>query len=165
MVGLAPQNGTFAGRTVEPMTGFDLTPLLVGKAAAAHPADVALGYEVAGNSVVFKGDLKLVKNLPPYGDGKWALYDIANDPGETRDLSTSNPRAFQTMQSDFAAFAKRDQVLPMPPGYTAPKQVETNGMRDRLWPQLRALAVWVAGGLGLLIGGIAAFRRRRKLAV
>lgn len=165
MVGLAPQNGTFAGRTVEPMTGFDLTPLLVGKAAAAHPADVALGYELAGNSVVFKGDLKLVKNLPPYGDGKWALYDIAKDPGETRDLSMSNPLAFQTMQSDFAAFAKRDQVLPMPPGYTAPKQVETNGMRDRLWPQLRALAVWVAGGLGLLIGGIAAFRRRRKLAV
>ncbi len=66
------------------------------------------------------------------------------------------------MQADYAAYAKRDQVLDMPPSYTAPSQVEANAKRDRLYPQLRELALWVAGGLGLIIGGIIAWRRRRR---
>jgi arylsulfatase A-like enzyme len=143
------------------MTGRDLSPLLTG-AASVHPADEAIGYELSGNAVVWKGDWKLVKNLPPYGDGRWALYDIAADPGETRDLAAAEPARSKLMQADYAAYAARDRVLAMPAGYSAPQQVEANAKRDRLYPQLRELAVWVAGGLGLVIGGVVAFRRRRR---
>jgi hypothetical protein len=115
-----------------------------------------------GNAVLWKGDWKLVRNLPPYGDGRWALYNIVADPGETRDLAAAEPARFRAMQADYAAYAARDRVLAMPPGYTSMKQVEENGKRDRLYPQLRALGAWVAGGIGLVIGGVVAFRRRRR---
>ena len=145
----------------QPLVGHDLSPMLTG-AAGVHPADEAIGYELAGNAVVWKGDWKLVKNLPPYGDGHWALYDIVIDPGETRDLAAADPARARAMQADYAAYAVRDQVLAMPPGYSATKQVEANAKRDRLYPQLREFALWAAGGLGLIIGGVIAFRRRRK---
>ena len=164
MAGVQPQTGNFGGRAVEPMTGLDLTPMLTGAATAVHPANAAMGYELSGNAVLFKGDLKLVKNLPPYGDGNWALYDIVRDPGETRDLAASEPADFKAMLADYAAFAKRDQVLPMPPGYTATGQVEENAKRDRLWPKLRVIGMWAAGIGGLVIGGVVAFKRRRKQA-
>lgn len=160
LAGVAPQRGVFAGRTVEPMTGRDLTPLLTGAATSVRGPDEPLGYELSGNAVLFKGDWKLVRNLPPYGDGGWHLYDIVADPGETRDRAAAEPARFAAMQVDYAAFARADRVLPMPPGYAAPQQVQDNARRDRLWPQLRGLSPWLVIPLGLVIGGSIAWRRR-----
>lgn len=163
LAGVAGQQGTFAGRTVEPMTGYSLAPLLTGAAATAHPVDTPLGYELAGNAVLFKNDDKLVKNLPPYGDGKWALYDIIRDPGETTDLSISQPVRFAAMLADYESFAKRDQVLPMPPGYRALKQVQDNALRDLLIPRLLRLLPWAAGLVVLAFASLLWWRHRRKL--
>jgi arylsulfatase/uncharacterized sulfatase len=161
LVGVTPQQGSFAGRRVEPMIGMDLSPMLTGAASSVHAADKPLGYELSGNAVLFKGDYKLVKNLPPYGDGSWRLYNIAADPGEANDLSGSAPDRFVTMQKDYAAFAKANKVLPMPEGYTAPKQIFANALRTLLIPRL--LKLWPAGVL--LLTAIAAaiwWRRRRR---
>ncbi|PZN93081.1 MAG: arylsulfatase, partial [Alphaproteobacteria bacterium] len=162
LAGVAPQAGRFAGRTVEPMRGRDLTPLLTGGAARVHPADAALGYELSGNAVLFRGDLKLVRNLAPYGDGGWHLYDIVRDPGETRDLAAALPDEFRSMQVAYAAFAARDKVLPMPAGYRAPRQIEANALDELLVPRLLRLAPWVVGVLGLFVGGAIAWRRRAR---
>ena len=161
LVGVTPQQGSFAGRGVEPMIGADLTPMLTGAASSVHSANKPLGYELSGNAVLFKGDYKLVKNLPPYGDGRWRLYNIATDPGEANDLSGSAPDRFVTMQKDYAAFTKANKVLPMPEGYTAPKQIFANALRTLLIPRL--LKLWPAGVL--LLTAIAAaiwWRRRRR---
>lgn len=161
LAGVAPQQGRFAGRPVEPMTGVDLTPMLTGAALSVHSADKPLGYELSGNAVVFKGDYKLVKNLPPYGDGRWRLYNISADPGETVDLSGSDPARFAAMQKDYVAFAKANQVLPMPEGYTAPKQIFANAMRTLLVPRL--LELWPLGALlGIAIATAIWWRRRRN---
>ena len=160
LVGVTPQQGSFAGRGVEPMIGADLTPMLTGAASSVHSANKPLGYELSGNAVLFKGDYKLVKNLPPYGDGRWRLYNIATDPGEANDLSGSAPDRFVTMQQDYAAFAKANKVLPMPEGYTAPKQIFANALRTLLIPRLFAL--WPAGVLLLMATAAAIWRRRRR---
>ena len=138
-------------------------PMLTGSAAAVHPSNEPIGYELAGNAVIWKGDLKLVKNLPPYGDGGWHLYDIVRDPGETRDIAVSQPAAFTAMQADYAAYAARDHVLPMPAGYRAPEQVQANALHELLLPRLVRLLPWIAGFLGLVIGGAIAWRRRAFL--
>jgi arylsulfatase/uncharacterized sulfatase len=164
LAGVTPQQGRFAGRTVEPMTGKDLTPLLTGTATSVRDPMAPLGYELSGNAVLFRGDLKLVKNLPPYGDGNWHLYDIVSDPGETRDLATAMPTEFAQMKADYAAYARAERVLPMPIGYSAPQQVQDNARRERLEPRLRAFWPWLAGALGLVIGGTFAWRRRKKSA-
>ena len=151
---------TAPGKAV--ITGHSLMPMLTGAAPAVRAADAPLGYELSGNAVVWKGDLKLVRNLPPYGDGGWELYDIRNDPGETRDLAGAMPAAFAAMQADYAAWAKREGVLAMPPGYSAPQQILDNAIDELLWPRLRPILMWAAGGLGLVIGGIIAWRRRKS---
>ncbi|WP_426168396.1 arylsulfatase [Sandarakinorhabdus sp. DWP1-3-1] len=162
LAGVAAPAGRFGGRTVEPMQGRDLTPLLTGAATRVHPADEALGYELSGNAVLFRGDLKLVRNLAPYGDGAWHLYDIVRDPGETHDLAAARPDVFRSMQANYADFAARDQVLPMPAGYQAPRQIEANALDELLVPRLLRLMPWVVGVLGLFVGGAVAWRRREK---
>jgi arylsulfatase/uncharacterized sulfatase len=118
---------------------------------------------LSGNAVLFKGEYKLVKNLPPYGDGRWRLYNITTDPGETTDLSGSDPERFATMQTDYAAFAKANNVLPMPDGYTAPKQILANALRTLLIPRL--IALWPVGGLLLIVtAAVIWWRRRRRRA-
>jgi len=160
LAGFTPQQGSFAGRRVEPMIGMDLSPMLTGAASSVHSADKPLGYELSGNAVLFKGDYKLVKNLPPYGDGRWRLYNITADPGESNDLSGSDPQRFAAMQRDYAAFAKANNVLPMPEGYTAPKQIFANALRNLLIPRL--LALWPAGLLLVMVIATMIWWRRRR---
>lgn len=163
--GVAPQQGQWQGRAVEPMQGRSLLPLLTGAATRVHPEDEALGYELAGNAVLFRGDYKLVRNLKPYGDSVWRLYDIMRDPAETRDLAAAMPERARAMAAAYAAYARAERVLDMPPGYEAPKQVAENAQRDLVVPRLQRLlaaaAPWLLGVLGLVIGGVLAWRRRR----
>lgn len=154
---------TYRGKPVEPMTGANLWPVLTGAATGVHPATQAIGYELSGNAAVFRGDYKLVKNLPPTGTGEWHLYDIASDPGETHDLAGAMPSLFAALQRDYAAFASRDQVLPMPAGYTAEAQINRSGFNKSARPKLlKALAVLLA--LGALVTGAVWWRRRRRPA-
>jgi arylsulfatase/uncharacterized sulfatase len=134
--------------------------MLTGAAVSVHAADKPLGYELSGNAVLFKGDYKLVKNLPPYGDGRWRLYNISTDPGEANDLSGSDPDRFVAMQTDYAAFAKANKVLPMPDGYTAPKQIFANALRTLLIPRL--IALWPVGALLVMATAAAIWWRRRR---
>ncbi len=161
LAGVPGQQGHFNNRTVEPMIGRSLVPLLNATATIAHPVDAPLGYELSGNRALFKGDFKLVSNLPPYGDGQWHLYDIVKDPGETTDLSTLEPARFATMQADYRAFASANHILPMPPGYTAPKQIMDNALRELLVPRLLALWPYVAGFVGM-IAALVWWRKHRR---
>jgi arylsulfatase/uncharacterized sulfatase len=152
---------TYHDRPVEPMTGANLWPVLTGSSAGVHPATQAIGYELSGNAAVFRGDYKLVKNLPPTGTGEWHLYDIARDPGETHDLAGAMPTLFAALQRDYAAFAKRDQVLPMPAGYTAEAQINRNGFNKNVRPKLLQLLAGLLA-LGALVTGIVSWRRRKR---
>lgn len=161
LVGAPPQQGDFAGRTVAPISGQDLSPMLRDPAAKAHDPDRPVGYELSGNAVLFKGDYKLVKNLPPYGDGNWHLYNIVTDPGETTDLAAREPARFTQMQADYDVFAQTNGVLPMPEGYSAPKQIFDNALRALLVPRILAASPYLAG-LGAIIGALVWWPRRRR---
>jgi arylsulfatase/uncharacterized sulfatase len=145
-----------------PISGHSLVPMLRGGSAGVRAANEPLGYELSGNAVLWQGDLKLVKNLPPYGDGEWHLFDIVRDPGETTDLRRARPFAFRRMQAAYAAYAKADQVLAMPPGYTAPKQIMDNAWDDLFWPRTKPLLMRLAGALALIGAAVWAIKRRRK---
>lgn len=108
------------------MTGRSLRPLLAGTADRVYPADTAVGMEVAGNAALYRGDYKLLRNLPPFGDGKWKLYDIRRDPGETRDLRSEKPEILAGMLADYQAYSKQMGVLEVPEGYDAFRQITLN---------------------------------------
>lgn len=131
------------------LEGRSLLPALADPTASIHGDQQAIGYELSGNAVLYQGRFKLVKNLPPYGDGGWHLYDIVNDPAETRDLAQQEPVRFAAMQDEWGNWAAREHVLPMPPGYNAPDQIQANATRNllpgRLAPMLASLLFLMLG--------------------
>jgi arylsulfatase/uncharacterized sulfatase len=158
LAGVALPDGTHGGRPVAQPTGRSLLPVLRGEAERVRAPDEAVGYELAGNAALFRGELKLVRNLPPVGDGHWQLFDIAADPGETRDLAASRPEEFAAMQAEWARWADAHGVLPIPDGYEPRRQVMLNAMRFVYLPTL----AWVAAALALLGGAWYLWRRRRR---
>lgn len=154
----------YRGRAIEPMTGTSLLPMLLGNAGFVHPDDQPIGYELSGNAALFKGRWKLVKTLPPTGDGGWRLYDIVADPGETHDLMRRDPQRARAMRADYDAFARRDGILPMPPGYTADNQISANALAKFT----RLAFARAAPLIALVLAGLAAavaWRWRRRAAV
>ena len=154
-----PQPGrSHQGRAIEPMTGTSLLPVLQGQQARVHSPQEAIGYELSGNEALFKGDLKLIRNIPPVGDGLWHLYDIVNDPGETQDLQAQRPAEFKAMQADYAAWAQANGVLPMPEGYDPIQQVLINSLVHVYVPRYRVAALVL---LASVLAGVAWWLRRR----
>jgi arylsulfatase/uncharacterized sulfatase len=140
------------------MDGRSLRPVLTGAARSTWGPDEPVGVEVSGNAALFRGDYKIVRDMPPVGDGQWRLYNLASDPGETADLATDEPARFKQMLADYAAYETRVGVQPMPPGYTTTKQLTSNA----LGRQMRMIAVAGVGLLVLLLGGVVVLARRRS---
>lgn len=136
LVGVPQPDGHYAGVEVERITGSSMLPVLMGEAECVHAADEAIGYELAGNAALFKGDYKLVINLPPAGDGRWRLYDISRDPGETEDISDTHPLLFKEMRADYEVWAQKNNVLAMPKGYDYRIQAQIYGFHHAFLPAL-----------------------------
>ncbi len=132
---------TWDGQPVEPMIGKSLISLANGEAEGAHSPDEAIGYELGGNSALYRGDYKIVMDLGPDNDGKavadgeWHLYNLAIDPGESNDLRDSMPELFASMKADYEAYVKANGVLSVPDGYDQRRQVMSNSARIRRQPK------------------------------
>jgi arylsulfatase A-like enzyme len=161
VAGVEAPDGRYQGREVEALIGSSLLPVLLGRSEAVHPADHAIGYELSGNKALFRGNYKLLNNMPPVGDGQWHLYDIAADPGEVRNLRDALPEQFQSMQAAFDEYARANGVLPMPEGYNHLRQAQRYALRHAVIPQLKAALPAIVAGL-LLLAAIAVLRRRRR---
>lgn len=163
LAGVPLHGGTWQGRTVEPVAGRSLVPMLAGAPGSVH-GDAPIGYELSGNAALFRGDYKLVRNLPPTGDGRWRLFDLRADPGETRDLAAAMPERFAAMRADYAAFAKANGVLEMPAGYTADEQINRYAWEKQGRKRAIQAGLVLGGALLALLGLVWVFVRRRRAA-
>jgi arylsulfatase A-like enzyme len=142
-----PPAGSYAGRNVHPMSGRSLMPLLIGQGEHIHDPDEAIGYELAGNAALFKGDYKIVKDRGPVGDDAWHLFNFVTDPGETTDLKPELPELFAEMLEDYRIYERDHHVLPVPDGYDQRREVIFYTIRENPSP-----AFWSAvAAMGLLI--------------
>ena len=163
LAGVPVHDGSWQGKPVEPVTGRSLVPVLTGRAGNVH-GDAPLGYELSGNAALFRGDYKLVRNLAPTGDGKWRLYDIKTDPGETRDLTAAMPDRFAAMMTDYRAYAAANGVLDMPAGYTADEQINRYAWEHQGKKRAIKAGLWLGGGIAAIAALLWAWRRRRRRA-
>ena len=59
------------------------------------------------------GDWKLIfVPEPSGGTGKYALYDLATDPGETRDVSAEYPEIVEELSGKWDQYAKDNGIVP-----------------------------------------------------
>lgn len=161
IAGVEAPAGTYRSREVETMRGRSLLPLMTGQATRAHPPDEPVGYELAGNSALFKGDYKIVTDRGPIGDGQWHLFNFMTDPSEAHDLKEELPELFAEMREDYHTYAREHEVLPIPDGYDQRKEVIFYTLRNNPNPVfLSAVALLGLGLLFLLWRGARSLRRR-----
>ena len=132
LAGVEPPQGRHGGKPVETVIGRDLSPVIRGDAERIYGEHDAVGYELAGNAALFRGDYKIVYNRGPLGDDRWRLFNIKTDPGETNDLSNDLPEQLQNMLAAYERYVVDNHVLPMPVGYDHIKQLAINMMRKQL---------------------------------
>ncbi|TVV74707.1 arylsulfatase [Sphingomonas solaris] len=122
------QPASFAGHPILPYEGHSLRPVLAAQAEAVRPADESLGYELFFRRALRKGDWKAVF-LPRggtgytrngVGDGRWHLFNLARDPGETIDLATAEPARLTELVAAYDAYARAKGVVALPPETAAP---------------------------------------------
>lgn len=100
------EHGTsFQGREVEPMRGRSLSGLLSGKMDKVYTDEEYVGGEMQNGKWIRQGRLKAVSVSPPYGSGDWHLYDVLNDPGETRDLAAEKPEKLMELVKAWNQYA------------------------------------------------------------
>lgn len=114
LVGLANHQGRWQDKEVEPIIGKDFSAFLAGDDETVHGDSNPIGYELEGNSALFKGDYKAVINRTGQNDSDWHLFNIKNDPGETSDLAQDMPALLEEMIADYEIYVQTNNVLPMP---------------------------------------------------
>ena len=102
----------FEGRALEPMIGRSLADVLSGAATDAYGADDLIGGEAMDGKWMRRGDYKAVSIARPFGTGTWGLYNLAEDPGETRDLSAEMPDLSRELQTAWDRYAEEVGVVP-----------------------------------------------------
>jgi len=100
-----PHPGKYQGRKLERMRGKSLQGVLTGLTKAVYGADDLVGGEMQNGKWMRQGDLKAVSVAPPYGTGSWHLYNLADDPGETRDLAKTQPETLKKLQAAWDRYA------------------------------------------------------------
>lgn len=82
------------GREIEDIVGRSAWPHFTGKAPGVHaPTDAAGWVGTTAGGILIRGNRKIINEPPPGGTEStpWRLYDLAEDPGETRDLAAESP--------------------------------------------------------------------------
>lgn len=133
-----------------PVNGRSLRPALAGEAAPTYGPEVPVGMEVGGNAALFKGEYKLTKVSLPWGDARWRLYHLASDPGETKDLSESDPERYRTMLADYTNYERDLGVLRLPDDFNPHRQVRINAIQKQLHHYRYALVATAVALLALL---------------
>lgn len=109
-----------------PIAGRSLLPMIKGDADSVYSENDVRAIEVSGNSALYKGDFKITRSMPPVGDGQWHLFNLRADPGETNDLSESEPGVLADLLDEYAAYAAKTGVLEMPQGFDTVSQIRSN---------------------------------------
>jgi len=129
----------YKGRDIEPNTGINLLPILTASTGSVYNSDDIIAYEIGGNAALIKGgfskgghtnvDYKIVLNRGGANDNRWHLYNISQDPGETKPLEALEPAIFSDLLSEYERYARENGVIPVPQDYQQSVQIGLNGMK------------------------------------
>jgi arylsulfatase/uncharacterized sulfatase len=122
----------YQGRTIEANTGKNLLPIITASTDSVYTDEDIIAYEIGGNAALIKGDYKIILNRGGINDGRWHLYNITQDPGETEQLETIEPAIFSELLSEYETYARENGVIPTPPNYHQPIQILKNGLKAKL---------------------------------
>ncbi|WP_428630249.1 arylsulfatase [Sphingopyxis sp.] len=107
LAGADPRQTRVAGRIVRPITGHSWMPWLRNPETKVYGADDGVGSELFGSRAYRRSDWKITD----IGDGHWRLFDMARDPGETRDLALIHSERKAELVEAWEKYARRVGVV------------------------------------------------------
>lgn len=107
LAGVNPAEPDVGGRAVRPITGRSWLAWLRNPKAQVHADTDGFGSELFGSRAYRQGDWKLTD----VGDGVWRLFNIARDPGETRDLSLLEPARRDALAEAWLRYSRQTGVI------------------------------------------------------
>jgi arylsulfatase len=103
---------TYNGKPVEQPRGKSMVPLLSNNSSTVHGPDETIGWEYNNFKAIRIGDHKATWISRPYGPSEWQIFDLSVDPGESKDLSTQEPKLRQRLIDAWEEYAKSVGVVP-----------------------------------------------------
>ena len=82
---------------IRPMLGESMTPFLAGEADTVHDENYVTALYHRGRAYLRQGRWKISNLERPFDESKFELFDVVADPGETTDLSQSEPEQYEAM--------------------------------------------------------------------
>ncbi len=96
----------FRGRNVKQIRGKSLAGVTSGTQQDTYEKEAVIGGEMINGKWMRKGDYKAVLVAKDFGPGTWKLYNVTEDPGETRDLSKEQPALLKELKAAWDKYAK-----------------------------------------------------------
>jgi arylsulfatase len=108
----------YKNRQVKPPSGISIKPFLEGKSDVARTDKDWWAFELFGNGYVMKGELKAMKvRTGMFGDGKWHLYNVVNDPSETQPLEGQHPEKLAEMIALYKSYTVKNNIIEVDAGW------------------------------------------------
>jgi arylsulfatase A-like enzyme len=101
----------YRGKKMVPMLGESFVPYIRGENKSIHGKEYVFGLEHNGNCLLIKGEWKITNISVPFDANAFALYNLSDDAGETRDLSKDNPDKYAEMMKEWQKFTKKTGVI------------------------------------------------------
>jgi arylsulfatase len=128
LTGVAPPDSEYEGRSLAPIEGTSLLPVLTGRASAVHTDDAVFADEVAAQRYVRQGPWKMTRIPNAFFPSaalllprQWQLYNIDSDRGETTDVAAENPEQVEKLTQAWAQYVERvDAINPTVPPQLIP---------------------------------------------
>ncbi|KAI8651176.1 Sulfatase domain-containing protein [Fusarium keratoplasticum] len=121
LAGLKHPGTSYKGREIAPLRGKSwqhFISALESKAPSStdedfmiHGEEYVTGFEISGSGALRKGHYKLVFVPAPRGPQKWELFNVKEDPGETKDLREAEPERFDEMMKLWEEYKKDVGVI------------------------------------------------------
>ena len=143
----------------ERIIGKSLQSSLAGSDDKNYTDSDSVGLEVTGNSALFKGDFKIVRNRPPNGSNQWELFNLSEDPGETINLATSMPNKLLELIEEYEAYAEKNGVIELPLDYEWAAEMTINTFKRNYLPLIWKAVLSIILAMSLVVVLI---RRRRN---
>jgi arylsulfatase len=110
----------YNNKKTTPMLGESFLSFINGKSNIIHHNNYVYGLEHDGQCLLIKGNWKITNISSPFDETAFDLYNLAEDLGETKDLSKSNPEKFKEMLKEWETFKKKVGVIPKEKNETSP---------------------------------------------
>ena len=131
--------------------GKSLKNSLAGSNTENYMETESIGLEVTGNSALFKGNFKIVRNRPPNGSNTWNLYNLYNDPGETLDLAQLMPEKLDELIKDYEVYVKKNGVIELPQDYQWAKEMTANTFKRLYLPFFYKIIAFIVLTIAILV--------------